>query len=243
MQLISYLTSVCSWICTSLQLNFYITSLSHHFSHEFLRHSVPGEGSTITLDKMLPFNPSPFRTFRPNNLRSPFNHFNTFTTAVPSETEIENIILRQQILLAHNGLCPLHSHFQASSISRSPFALPNEPGFSFTPSDRYMHPLASLHICLQVLITTPCSNGTLHIRDKFTATIPLSATIEGVYNYLIRELDRSFQNSSVQQSPPMQVEIKVYYFDGRWERLALFRDVLELRAERGVEGCVVVAEW
>jgi hypothetical protein len=37
-----------------------------------------------------------------------------------------------------------------------------------------------------------------------------------------------------------RVEIRVYLLDGRWEQLAVFRDVLDLREERVLEGLVVV---
>jgi hypothetical protein len=78
----------------------------------------------------------------------------------------------------------------------------------------------------------------LHERDNFIATIPISATIENVYNSLAREVDRTSMSSMASH-----VEIRVISFGGRWERLALFRDVLDLREERGVEGLVVVLEY
>ena len=56
-----------------------------------------------------------------------------------------------------------------------------------------------------------------------------------MYASLARETERCSVGSTLRR-----VEIRVYFFDGRWEGLALFRDVLELREERGVEGLVVV---
>jgi hypothetical protein len=69
------------------------------------------------------------------------------------------------------------------------------------------------------------------------ATTPISATIEDVYDSLAREVDRTSMSSMARH-----VEIRVYAFDGQWERLALFRDVLELPEEKGVEGLVVMLE-
>ena len=56
-----------------------------------------------------------------------------------------------------------------------------------------------------------------------------------MYESLARETERCSVGSTLSR-----VEIRVYFFDGMCERLALFRDVLELREGRGVEGLVVV---
>jgi hypothetical protein len=40
-----------------------------------------------------------------------------------------------------------------------------------------------------------------------------------------------------------RVEIRVYFIDGSWEGLAVFRDVLDIREERAVEGLVVVFDF
>lgn len=56
-----------------------------------------------------------------------------------------------------------------------------------------------------------------------------------MYESLAREMERCSVGSTLSR-----VEIRVSFFDERWERLAVFRDVLELREERGVEGLVVV---
>jgi hypothetical protein len=64
-----------------------------------------------------------------------------------------------------------------------------------------------------------------------------------VYGHLVRELERSLQGVGSLRLQAMRVEVRVCFVDGRSERLALFRDVLDLREERGVEGCVVVVEW
>jgi hypothetical protein len=58
----------------------------------------------------------------------------------------------------------------------------------------------------------------------------------------MKALARETQRRSV-GLPARRVEIRVYLVDGRWERLAVFRDILELREERGVEGLVVVFEF
>jgi hypothetical protein len=93
------------------------------------------------------------------------------------------------------------------------------------------------------LVASTCTNGTLYIRHKFVATIPISATIADVYGHLVRELERSLQGVGTLRLQATHVEVRVCFVDGRCERLVLFRDVLDLREERGVEGCVVVVEW
>jgi hypothetical protein len=66
--------------------------------------------------------------------------------------------------------------------------------------------------------------------DSFTVAIPISATINDVYENLARDMERNGRH----------VSIRVYFFDGEWEPLLGFRDVLELQEERGVEGFVVL---
>jgi hypothetical protein len=63
-----------------------------------------------------------------------------------------------------------------------------------------------------------------------------------VYGHLVRELERSLQGVGALCLQATRVEVRVCFVDGRCERLVLFRDVLDLREERGVEGCVVVVE-
>ena len=199
---------------------------------------------------MLPFSyyHSPFRVLNSSSSRSnfrPLSHLGLFITPSLSDTEIENILLRRRLshLQLHDESYPLNPRLYTPSISRSPFALHDDLRLTFTRSDRHTHPQSCRHISLEVLVATSYPNGTLQIRDEFTATIPLPSTIHHVRNHLVRELDTIFQTASISRSPPRRVEIRAYYFARRWEPLALFRDVLELRAERGVEGCVVVVEW
>jgi hypothetical protein len=200
-------------------------------------------------NEMLPINnyQSPFRAFSslssgPGNFHSPLHHLSPFTSAQESDAELENILLRREL-----AQCPFHSCLPINSPFNSPFGqfqdrearhIPrclcnNQP--IFTPS--------SLHIRLRALVASTCPNGTLHIRHEFVATIPISATIANVYSHLVRELERSLQGIGSLRLQATRVEVRVCFIDGRCERLALFRDVLDLREERGVEGCVVVVEW
>jgi hypothetical protein len=70
----------------------------------------------------------------------------------------------------------------------------------------------------------------LRQSESFTVAIPISATIDDVYENLARDIERNGRS----------VSIRVYFFDGAWEPLLGFRDVLELQVERGVEGLVMV---
>ncbi|KAE9362903.1 hypothetical protein N431DRAFT_475731 [Stipitochalara longipes BDJ] len=184
---------------------------------------------------MLPLNYyySPFRAFisrtGASNIRPPFSDLNRFISAAPSDTEIENSILRRQISIPPYCIYPRPRQFYNTHPH-------------FVRDDRFIPIPSSLHIPIKILIVTPISND-LHVKDEFTATIPPLATIEDVHNNLVRELNKSFQDTRLLRLPPRHVEIRVYSFHDRWRRLALFRDVLEFRAERGVEGCVVVVEW
>jgi hypothetical protein len=147
--------------------------------------------------------------------------------------------------MEHENLLPrremtrylFHPHRQAFSILPSPFSCNIDVALHFNAglAERFLTPQSSLHICIPVLIASSCCNGILHIRDELTATISISASIQDVYESLARETERCSVGLTARR-----VEIRVYFFfDGRWERLALFTDVLELREERGVEGFVV----
>jgi hypothetical protein len=154
---------------------------------------------------MLPFSyyHSPFRALNSSSSRSnfrPLSHLGLFIMPSLSETKIENILLRQGLsrLKLHDESYPLKPRLYTLSISRSPFALHDDPRLIFTRSERHTHPQTSLHISFEVLVVTSYPNGTLQIRDEFTATIPLSLTLHHVHNHLVRELDTIFQTASYQ---------------------------------------------
>jgi hypothetical protein len=206
---------------------------SHHMSllmSDYLPSSSYLRSFSTDMRKMLPLNRylSPFSPFRsspsPRNFSSPFQHISPSTNPPHPDAEIENLFLRSEL-----PQCSFHTVRDSLFITRSPF--------HSLPRDRRISTESSLYIRLRVLIASPCSNGTLRQIDNFVATTPISATIEDVYDSLAREVDRTSMSSMARH-----VEIRVYAFDGQWERLALFRDVLELPEEKGVEGLVVMLE-
>jgi len=206
-------------------------------------------GNKCKFNKMLPTNNyrSPFRASSslssgPGNSHSPFHHLSPFTSVQESNAELENILLRCEL-----AQCPFHSCLPINSPFNTPFGQFQDREVRHIPrflcNNQPIFTSSSLHIRLRVLVASTCPNGALYIRHKFVATIPISATIADVYGHLVRELERTLEGVGSLRFQATRVEVRVCFVDGRCERLVLFRDVLDLREERGVEGCVVVVEW
>lgn len=100
------------------------------------------------------------------------------------------------------------------------------------PSRQATHPPPRPKLLIALHLHEPSSSGcALHDIERFTLAIPVSATIEDVYENLAQDVERGGR--------VVHVEIRVYFGNGGWESLVRFRDVVELGEERGVEGLVV----
>lgn len=182
---------------------------------------------------------SPFSLYRshpiPGNPTSPFRDSNFSINRQNAHIEIENLFS-----LRDTTGCLFHPHRQSFSILPSPFSRNTDLALHFDVglAEQFLTPQSSLCIRTPILIAYSCCNDILYARDELTATISISASIQDVHESLARETQRHSVGL-----PARQLEIRVYMFDGRWERLAVFGDVLELREERGVEGLVALFEF